>query len=152
MIHYLNMIWLREDMVGNNHHLFVNWAAAAVIWVYAKLKSNSGLRAWRFVFISKAALLILVALKLSQELAAFSFLYFLLFLLLWYNRCLLMLHLHTIWSGVWGLNRSSFCVFHLHFPNMFLFIDVSLGDFTQLNASFLSENIIACTFFCALLL
>lgn len=73
MIHYLlNVIWLGEDVVGNIYHLFVSWAAAAVSWAYAKSKSNSGLLdPRRFVFISEAALLILVVLMLSQELAAF---------------------------------------------------------------------------------
>lgn len=63
-------------MVGNIYHLFVNHAAAAaaaVSWAYAKSKSNSGLLDQRkFVFTSEAALLIWVALKLSQDLAAFS--------------------------------------------------------------------------------
>lgn len=63
-----------EDVVGNIYHLFVNHAAAAAVsWAYAKSKSNSGLLDQRkFVFISEAALLIWVALKLSQDLAAFS--------------------------------------------------------------------------------
>lgn len=75
MIHYLlNMIYLGEDVVGNVYHLFVNQAAAAAVsWTYAKSKSDSGLLDQRrFIFISEASLLILVALKLSQELAAFS--------------------------------------------------------------------------------
>lgn len=70
MIHYLlNMIYLGEDVIGNVYHLFVNQAAAAaaaVSWTYAKSKSDSGLLDQkRFVFISEASLLILVALKLS---------------------------------------------------------------------------------------
>lgn len=60
-------------MVGNIYHLFVNQAAAAVSLAYTKSKSDSGLLDQRrFVFISEVALLILVTLKLSQELAAFS--------------------------------------------------------------------------------
>lgn len=76
MIHYLlNMIYLGENVVGNVYHLFMNQAAAAaaVSWTYAKSKSDSGLLDQRrFVFISEASLLILVSIKLSQELAAFS--------------------------------------------------------------------------------
>lgn len=131
IIHYLNVIWLREDRVGNIYHLFMNRAAAAVSWAYAMSKSNSGLLNQRFVFISEVALLILIALKMNQELAAFSYFYFLLSLPWWYGRSLLMLHLHAIWSGVRGLAGISLLVFHLHFPSAFIFIDVGLGDFTH---------------------
>lgn len=131
IIRYLNVIWLGEDRVANIYHLFLNQAAAAVSWAYAMSKSNSGLLNQRFVFISEVTLLILIALEMNQELGAFSYLYFLLSLLLWYGRSLSMLHLHAIWSGVRGLAGSSLHVFHLHFPSVFIFIDIGLGDFTH---------------------
>lgn len=68
--------------MANIYHLFLNQAAAAVSWAYAMSKSNSGLLNQRFVFISEVTLLILIALEMNQELGAFSYLYFLLSLLL----------------------------------------------------------------------
>lgn len=64
-------------MVGNTYHLFVNQAAAAVSGVYTKSKSDAGLLDQRrFVCVSREALRILVALKLSRKLATFFLLDF----------------------------------------------------------------------------
>lgn len=123
--HLLALIWLEK----------LWWETPfACLWIELLLQSvglmpslSQTLDWRRFVLIAEAASLILVALELSQKLAAFfsCFFFFL-------SHSDMVVHvnviLHIIWSGVGEWSGTSFWVLHLHFSSFFMFINIKESE------------------------
>lgn len=124
MHHLLASIWLGETMAGTPFACL--WAELPLQSV-GLMPSLSRTLDWRRLVLIAEAALLMVALELSQKLAAFfpCFFFFL-------SHSDMVVHinviLHIIWSGVGEWSGTSFWVLHLHFSSFFMFINIKESE------------------------